>query len=117
MRSSRPVEARCSVGRVVYWLNMSLDGFIETTDKSPEWAAPSQEVFQHFIDEGRRIALFPACLRGPTSSSWPSRSAGANLESGRADFPDSVRGRGAAPRRREKATARDSHTDGGAGPA
>jgi dihydrofolate reductase len=45
------------MGRVVYWLNMSLDGFIETRDKSPAWAAPSQEVFQHFIDEGRRAAM------------------------------------------------------------
>jgi dihydrofolate reductase len=46
------------MGRVVYWMSMSLDGFIEATDKSPEWAAPSEEVFQHFIDEGRRAATF-----------------------------------------------------------
>jgi hypothetical protein len=31
------------MGRVVYWLNMSLDGFIETTDEGPAWAAPSEK--------------------------------------------------------------------------
>jgi dihydrofolate reductase len=46
------------MGWIVYWLNVSLDGFIESEEKSPRWAAPSEEVFQHFLDEGRRAAVF-----------------------------------------------------------
>jgi dihydrofolate reductase len=46
------------VGRVVFWLSVSIDGFIETKDKSLEWSAPSQELMQHFLDEGRQAAMF-----------------------------------------------------------
>jgi dihydrofolate reductase len=46
------------MGRVVYWLSVSLDGFIETKEKSLEWCTPSQELMQHFVDEGRKAAMF-----------------------------------------------------------
>lgn len=44
--------------RIVYWMSMSLDGYIETKDKTLDWSVPSAEVFQQFVDEGHRAAMF-----------------------------------------------------------
>lgn len=46
------------MGRVVYWMSVSLDGFVETRDKRIDWTAPTEELHQHFNDEGRKAAMF-----------------------------------------------------------
>ena len=41
------------MGRLIYLMNVSLDGYIETTDHSPDWATTDDEIHSWFNDELR----------------------------------------------------------------
>ncbi len=46
------------MGRVVYWLSVSIDGYIETRDKEIDWSAPSDELHRFFNDSAREAGMF-----------------------------------------------------------
>ncbi len=46
------------MGRLVYSMNVSLDGFVETADHSLEWADVDEEVHGWFNDRAREAAAF-----------------------------------------------------------
>jgi dihydrofolate reductase len=60
------------VGKLIYLLNTSLDGYVETVDKSLDWATVDDELHQWFNDHQRTI---DASLYGrgmyETMSYWP----------------------------------------------
>ena len=49
------------MGRLIYLMNVSLDGYIETTDHSPEWATTDHEIHSWFNDE---LGVTQALLSG-----------------------------------------------------
>src|SRR6266540_6648201 len=46
------------MGKVIYSMNVSLDGFIETPDHSLDWVAMDEELHTWFNDEARDTAAF-----------------------------------------------------------
>jgi dihydrofolate reductase len=61
------------MGKLIYLLNVSLDGYVETTDKSLDWATVDDELHQWFND---RMRLLSASLYGRRmyelmSAYWP----------------------------------------------
>ena len=55
------------MGKLIYSMNVSLDGFIETPDHSLEWADVDEEVHSWFNEQTRdlgRVDLRPADVRG-----------------------------------------------------
>lgn len=46
------------MGKVVYSMNVSLDGFVETPDHSLDWANVDEEIHRWFNDESRAAGAF-----------------------------------------------------------
>lgn len=46
------------MGRVVYWLSVSIDGYIETREREIDWSAPSEELHRFFNDSARQAGMF-----------------------------------------------------------
>ncbi len=46
------------MGRVVYWLSVSLDGYVETRERAIDWSAPSVELHRFFNDGARGAGMF-----------------------------------------------------------
>jgi dihydrofolate reductase len=46
------------VSKVVYWMTVSLDGFIETLDGKIDWTAPDDELHRFFNDYARKVSGF-----------------------------------------------------------
>jgi dihydrofolate reductase len=46
------------MGKVVYWMSVSLDGFIEARDGSIEWGMPDEVLFRSLTDDARRLGAF-----------------------------------------------------------
>ena len=44
------------MGKLIYALNVSLDGFVETTDRSLDWATVDEELHSWFNDQAREMA-------------------------------------------------------------
>src|SRR4051794_34259491 len=61
------------MGRLIYSFNVSLDGFIETVDKSLDWALISDEVHGYFNEQTRALdaSLYGRRLWELMSAYWP----------------------------------------------
>ena len=62
------------MGRLIYTLNVSLDGFVETADHSPAWATPDDELFNWFIETTREldVTIYGRRLYEVMAAYWPS---------------------------------------------
>src|SRR5689334_9120510 len=61
------------MGRLIYTLNTSVDGFVETADKSLDWSAGGDDVLAWFADRARGLSatLYGRRLYEMMSSYWP----------------------------------------------
>jgi len=61
------------MGRLIYTLNVSLDGFIETPDHSLDWSLADDELLGWFVDRARGLAasLYGRRLYDLMSAYWP----------------------------------------------
>jgi len=61
------------VGKLIYSLNVSLDGFIETTDHGLEWADVDEEVHTWFNDQTRTLdaSLYGRRMYELMAAYWP----------------------------------------------
>ena len=61
------------MGKLIYLLNVSLDGFVETPDHSLDWATVDDELHSWFNDRERTVnaALYGRGLWETMSSHWP----------------------------------------------
>jgi dihydrofolate reductase len=61
------------MGRLIYSLNVSLDGFVETPDHSLEWAIVDDEVHQWFNDQTRGLdaSLYGRRMYELMNAYWP----------------------------------------------
>lgn len=62
------------MSKVVYWMTISLDGFVETRDGKIDWTAPDEGLFRFHLDSARQLGAF---LHGrrmyeEMASVWPS---------------------------------------------
>jgi len=46
------------VSKVVYWMAVSLDGFVETRDGKIDWTAPDDELHRFFNDYAGKVGAF-----------------------------------------------------------
>jgi len=46
------------MSKVVYWMSVSLDGFIESRDGKIDWTAPDDELHRFFNEGGRKVGAF-----------------------------------------------------------
>jgi dihydrofolate reductase len=51
-------ERRCAMGKVVYLMNVSLDGFVETPDHSLDWTIVDEELHFWFNEQSRAADVF-----------------------------------------------------------
>jgi len=67
---SRPAETH---GKLVYILNVSLDGFVETPDHSLEWTSVDEELHTWFNDQTRALdaTLFGRRMYELMAGYWP----------------------------------------------
>lgn len=65
------------MGRLIYSLNVSLDGFVETLDHSLAWATVDDELHSWFNDQARGLAasLYGRRMYELMSSYWPTAEA------------------------------------------
>jgi dihydrofolate reductase len=61
------------MGKLIYSLNVSLDGFVATTDGSLEWVAIDEEVHRWFNDQTRSVAasLYGRRMYEVMAGYWP----------------------------------------------
>ena len=61
------------MGRLIYSLNVSLDGFIETTDHQLDWGLVDDELHTWFNDQTRSLdaSLYGRRLYDVMSAHWP----------------------------------------------
>ena len=61
------------MGRLIYSLNVSLDGFIETTDHRLDWGLVDDELHTWFNDQTRGLdaSLYGRRLYDVMSAHWP----------------------------------------------
>jgi dihydrofolate reductase len=61
------------MGRLIYTLNVSVDGFIETRDHSLDWSVADDELLAWFVDRARGLAasLYGRRLYELMSAYWP----------------------------------------------
>ncbi len=65
------------MGRLIYLMNVSLDGFIETADHSLDWASVDDELHQWFNDHTRGLdaTIYGRRLYEGMSAHWPTADA------------------------------------------
>jgi len=61
------------MGRLIYMMNMSLDGFVETTDHSLDWSVADDELLGWFTERAQGLAasLYGRRLYELMSAYWP----------------------------------------------
>ena len=61
------------MGRLIYTLNMSLDGFVETTDHGLDWSSGDDELLSWFAERARGLdaSLYGRRLYETMSAYWP----------------------------------------------
>ena len=66
-------EARCIVGKLIYSMNVSLDGFVETTNHSLDWANVDEELHRWFNDQARTLdaSLYGRRMYEVMAGYWP----------------------------------------------
>jgi dihydrofolate reductase len=62
------------MGKLIYGLNVSLDGFVETTDHSLEWATIDEELHTWFNDQARTLdaTIYGRRMYELMAGYWPS---------------------------------------------
>jgi dihydrofolate reductase len=68
-----PERLEVAVGKLIYTLNVSLDGFIETLDHGLDWASVDDELHTWFNDELRTLdaSLYGRRLYEVMAAYWP----------------------------------------------
>jgi dihydrofolate reductase len=46
------------VSKIVYWMTVSLDGFVETRDGKIDWTAPDDHLHRFFNESARKVGAF-----------------------------------------------------------
>jgi dihydrofolate reductase len=46
------------MSKVVYWMTVSLDGFVETSDGKIDWTAPDAELHRFLNESARKVGVF-----------------------------------------------------------
>lgn len=61
------------MGRLIYTMNVSLDGFVETPEHSLDWATVDEELHQWFNDQGRTLdaSLYGRRMYELMADYWP----------------------------------------------
>jgi len=61
------------VGKLIYSMNVSLDGFVETTNHSLDWATVDEELHRWFNDQARTLdaSLYGRRMYEVLASHWP----------------------------------------------
>jgi dihydrofolate reductase len=61
------------MGKLIYLLNVSLDGFVETVDHRPDWAVPDDELLTWFTEHSRSLdaSLYGRRLYEVMAAYWP----------------------------------------------
>jgi len=61
------------MGKLIYEMNVSLDGFVETPDHSLEWASIDEELHSWFNDQARRVdaSLYGRRMYELMADYWP----------------------------------------------
>ena len=61
------------MGKLIYTLNVSVDGFIETPDRSLDWGVVDEELHAWFTERARGLAasLYGRRLYETMSAYWP----------------------------------------------
>jgi hypothetical protein len=64
------------MSKVVYWMPVSLDSFVETRDGKIDWTAPDDELHRFFNEYTRKVGAFLYGTRSyePPDRSWRSTS-------------------------------------------
>jgi dihydrofolate reductase len=59
--------------KVIYWMSISIDGFVETLSGDLSWGFPDPELHQHFNDQDRQIDtyLYGRRLYENMAAYWP----------------------------------------------
>lgn len=76
------------MGKVVYLMNVSLDGFVETTDHSLDWANVDDELHTWFNDQARQAGAFVYGRRlyEVMASYWPTAESDPNATPAMIEF-------------------------------
>jgi len=63
------------MGKLIYCLNVSLDGFVETPDHGLEWANVDEELHTWFNDQARALgaSLYGRRMCELMAGYWPTR--------------------------------------------
>jgi dihydrofolate reductase len=61
------------MGRLIYTLNVSLDGFVETADHSTDWGTVDDELFNWFVETTRQLdaTIYGRRLYEVMAAYWP----------------------------------------------
>ncbi len=61
------------MGKLIYSMNVSLDGFVETSNHSLEWATVDEELHRWFNDQARTLdaSLYGRRMYEVMASYWP----------------------------------------------
>jgi dihydrofolate reductase len=78
------------VGKLIYTLNVSLDGYVETADKSLDWTFVDDELHQWFNDQMRTIdaSLYGRGLYETMAPYWPTAKSDADATPVMREFAD-----------------------------
>jgi dihydrofolate reductase len=57
-RRATPRRGLIQLGRLVYSMSVSLDGFVETPSRSLDWVMADEELHSFFNDEARAMSAF-----------------------------------------------------------
>ena len=76
------------MGKVVYLMNVSLDGFVETPDHSTEWGKVDDELFAWFINHAREadVSVYGRRLWEVMAAYWPTGEADPDATEPRREF-------------------------------
>src|SRR3954454_6342649 len=58
MNAERPPRRADAVGKLIYSMSVSLDGFVETRNRSLDWVLVDEELHSVFNDEAREMSAF-----------------------------------------------------------
>ena len=76
------------MSKVVYWMTVSLDGFVETTDGKIDWTAPDDELHRFLNESARQLGAFIHGRRmyEEMASFWPTAEKNPSLSEASREF-------------------------------
>ena len=86
--SGQRARHHAAMGKLIYLLNVSVDGFVETTDRSLDWSVVDEESHQWFADRARGIAvsIYGRRLWEVMSAYWPTSDSDPNATPATREF-------------------------------